>query len=267
MVLYGMEFFERLKIVAIMKQNVVIIIPARYASTRLPGKPLVNINGKPLIQMVYERASGIKKASEIIIATDDRRIEQAVKGFAARVVMTPSNLRSGSERVGFVAKTIDADIVMNLQGDEPLIPTEAVDEAIRILQNDAQLNVSTLACPLTTADEWRNPSVVKVLVNSQMDAIYFSRSAIPFFRDSDFRPVAQLLKHIGVYIYRKEFLMRLLDWDETPLERVEKLEQLRILEHGQKIRVIKSEKNSFGVDTPEDVAYIEKLIKDKGTNL
>lgn len=250
-----------------MNQHAVVIIPARYASSRLPGKPLINIQDKPLIQLVYERALQIKAATRVIIATDDQRVQQAAQAFKAPVVMSSSELQSGSERVGVVAKNIDAGIIVNLQGDEPFIPTEAVDEAIRTLQKDPQLNISTLACPLTSEEDWRNPSVVKVLVNSQMEAIYFSRSPIPFFRDSDFHPIPQLLKHIGVYIYRREFLMQFLDWDETPLERLEKLEQLRILEHGNKIRIVRSEKNSFGVDTPEDVAYIERLIKNKGTNL
>lgn len=250
-----------------MRGNAVVIIPARYASSRLPGKPLVEIGGKPLIQWVFERALKIGNASDVMIVTDDERVVKVARGFQAKVVMSPSDISSGSERVGYAAKNVNADIIVNLQGDEPIIPTEAVDEAIGALKEDSQLNVSTLGCPLESEDEWNNPSVVKVLVDSQMNSIYFSRSKIPFFRDSHFYHLPQLLKHIGVYVYRKQFLMQFLDWEATPLEKIEKLEQLRILEHGQKIRVVRTEKNSFGVDTPDDVAYIETLIKNEGMSL
>lgn len=247
-----------------MTKEVIVIIPARYSSRRLPGKPLVNLGGKPLIQRVFERALHIKNATEVIIVTDSHLVESAAKTFHASVMMSPSNISSGSERVGFVAKKLNAEIIVNLQGDEPFISTEAIDEAILVLKNDPLINISTVACPLKSEDEWHNPSVVKVLVDTEMNAIYFSRSAIPFFRDEKFHPLHQLLRHIGVYVFRKEFLMKFLEWEQTPLEKIEKLEQLRILEKGYKIRVIKTEKNSLGVDTPEDVAYIEELIKKTG---
>jgi 3-deoxy-manno-octulosonate cytidylyltransferase (CMP-KDO synthetase) len=200
----------------------------------------------------------------VIIATDDQRVESVAKTFQANVEMTPSDISSGSERVGFVAKDIEAEIVVNLQGDEPFISTEAVDEAIIALKNNSEINISTLACPLESEDEWHNPSVVKVLIDKEMNAIYFSRCAIPSFRDNQYHSLSQLKKHIGAYIFRKEFLMQFLKWEETPLEKAEKLEQLRILENGYKIRVVETEKNSYGVDTPEDVTYIETLIKNKG---
>ena len=247
-----------------MTKEVIVIIPARYSSQRLPGKPLVNIGGKPLIQRVFERALQIKNANEVIIVTDNHLVESAAKTFHANVMMSPSNISSGSERVGFVAKNLDAEIIVNLQGDEPFISTEAIDEAILVLKNDTLINISTLACPLKSEDEWQNPSVVKVLVNNEMNAIYFSRSQIPFFRNEKFHPLQQLLKHIGAYVFRKEFLMEFLEWEETPLEKIEKLEQLRILEKGYKVRVIKTDKNSLGIDTPEDVTYIEELIKNRG---
>ncbi len=250
-----------------MSEEAIVIIPARYASTRLPGKPLIKIDGKPLIQWVFESALQIKNANEVIIVTDDVRVERVAKSFRARVMMSPSNIKSGSERVGFAAKSIDAELIVNLQGDEPFISSETVDEAIRVLQDNPQINISTLGCPLKSEDEWGNPSAVKILVDSEMNAIYFSRSKIPFFRDSRFHPIHELLKHIGVYVFRKKFLMQFLEWKETPLEKIEKLEQLRVLEHGHKIRVVKTEKNSFGVDTPEDVAYIEALIRKKRMNL
>lgn len=247
-----------------MTNEVVVIIPARYSSQRLPGKPLTQIAGKPLIRRSYERALQIKQASKVIIATDDHRVESVAKSFHANVVMTPSSISSGSERVGFVAKNIEAEIIVNLQGDEPFISTEAIDDAIVDLKNNSEINISTLSCPLESEDEWHNPSVVKVLIDKELNAIYFSRSAIPFFRDDKYHYLPQLKKHIGAYIFRKEFLMQFLKWEETPLEKIEKLEQLRILENGYKIRIIETEKNSFGVDTPEDVTYIETLIKNKG---
>lgn len=246
-----------------MSKDAVVIIPARFSSQRLPGKPLVQIGDKPLIQWVYERALQIKQAKQVLIATDDQRVESVAKKFQANVVMSPSNIASGSERVGFVAQNLDAEIIANLQGDEPFISPEAVDEAILALKNESGLNISTLACPLDSEDEWRNPSVVKVLVDKAMNALYFSRSPIPFFRDDNYSTLKHAKKHIGVYVFRKSFLMQFLQWEETPLEKAEKLEQLRILENGYKIRVIITENNSIGVDTPDDVTYIETLIKNR----
>lgn len=250
-----------------MSKDAVVIIPARYSSQRLPGKPLVQIGDKPLIQWVYEQALKIKQAEQVIIATDDHRVESIAKGFQANVIMTPADISSGSERVGYVAKNLETAIIVNLQGDEPFISPETVDNAVMILKNNSELNISTLACPLDSEDEWRNPSVVKVLIDKKMNAIYFSRSPVPFFRDDRYQPLKQVRKHIGVYVFRRKFLMQFLEWEETFLEKAEKLEQLRILENGHKIRVVETEKNSFGVDTPEDVAYIETLIKNRGTNL
>lgn len=250
-----------------MSLNSVVIIPARYASYRLPGKPLVEMAGKPLIQWVYEQALEIKNASEVIIVTDDERVEAAAKNFGAKVLMSPSNLASGSERVGFVAQNLDYEIIVNLQGDELFISTDVVDEAIEVLKNDSTVNISTAACPIKTEDEWRDPSAVKVLIDTYMNAVYFSRSAIPFFRDETFHPLPQLMRHIGVYIFRKNFLMQYIGWDQTPFEKTEKLEQLRILENGYKIRVVKTEKFSLGIDTPEDVAYIKTLIQNQRIKL
>lgn len=250
-----------------MRSETVVIIPARYASSRLPGKPLVKIAGKPLIQWVYDRARGISQASEVLIVTDDQRIAEAAKTFQAKVMMSPSDIQSGSERVGYAARDTEANIIVNLQGDEPFVPMDALEKAIDLLKDNPHLNISTIACPLTSEEEWKNPSVIKVLVDKDMKAIYFSRATIPSFRDEVFHPLPRLLKHIGVYVFRKEFLFQFLKWKESSLEKVEKLEQLRILENGYKIGVVESKKSSFGVDTPEDVAYIEKLIKDRGFNL
>ena len=250
-----------------MENETVIIIPARYGSRRLPGKPLIPIAGKPMIQWVYDRAREILQASSVLIVTDDHRIAEAAEIFHANVMMSPAEISSGTERVGFAAQNMNANIVVNLQGDEPFVPVEAVGRAIDLLHDNPHLNVSTIACSLRSEDEWRNPSIVKVLVDQDMNAIYFSRAMIPSFRDESFHPLPRLLKHIGVYVFRKKFLFQFLNWEESSLEKAEKLEQLRILEHGHKIGVVESEKSSFGVDTPEDVAYIEKLIKERGINL
>ena len=250
-----------------MRNETVVIIPARYASSRLPGKPLIQIAGKPLIQWVYEHALRISGAREVLIVTDHRRIEAVAKTFHANVMMSPADIKSGSERVGFAARNMEANIIVNLQGDVPFIPVDALNKAIDLLQDNSKLNMSTIACPLRSEDEWRNPSVVKVLVDKNMNAIYFSRATIPSFRDEPFHTLPRLLKHIGAYVFRKEFLLQFLRWEETSLEKAEKLEQLRILENGHKIGVVESEKSSFGVDTPADVDYIEKVIKERGINL
>jgi len=250
-----------------MSANAVVIIPARYGSFRLPGKPLVDIAGKPLIQWVYEQAKKIRNADDVIIVTDDKRVEDAAIGFHANVLMSPSNIASGSERVGFVAKNLDYEVIVNLQGDELFISTAEVEKAIEALKEDSTLNISTVASPIKNEDEWRNSSVVKVLVDANMDAICFSRSAVPFFRDEPFHPLPRLLRHVGVYIFRKEFLLQYIGWTPTPFEKIEKLEQLRVLENGYKIRVIETEKFSLGIDTPEDVAYIKTLIQNKRIKL
>ena len=250
-----------------MSNETAVIIPARYNSSRLPGKPLIQIAGKPLIQWVFDRARRISGAAEVLIVTDDLRIAEAARSFHARVMMSPIDIQSGSERVGYAARNMEANIIVNLQGDEPFVPVDALEKAIDLLKDTPQLNISTIACPLRSEDEWRNPSIVKVLVDKDMNAIYFSRATIPSFRYEPFRPLPRLLKHIGAYIFRKDFLLQFLAWEQGSFEKAEKLEQLRILENGYKIGVIESEKSSFGVDTPEDVAYIEKFLKERGSNL
>ncbi|RMI20989.1 MAG: 3-deoxy-manno-octulosonate cytidylyltransferase [Calditrichaeota bacterium] len=241
----------------------IVIIPARYGSTRLPGKPLIPIAGKPLIQRVYEQACRIPGVDRILIATDDARIAAAVEAFGGEVRLTPKEIATGSERVGFVAREVEAEVVVNLQGDEPLISPPAVAQAIRAVQNDPDLGVATLGCPLTSEREWQNPSVVKVLRDHTGHALYFSRAPIPFHRDMPFEPSPMVLRHIGVYVFRKAFLREYLSWPEGDLERREKLEQLRILERGHPIRVIQTEACSPGVDTPEDVTIVERLIQQR----
>lgn len=243
-----------------MSGKTVVIIPARYQSTRLPGKPLIQLAGKLMIQWVYEKARTVRQADKVIVATDDQRILKAVTDFGGEAVMTPTHLATGSERVGMVAKNLDAEIIVNLQGDEPLISPTAVETAVDTLLNNTQIDVATLGFPLTSESDWKNPAIVKILLDEQMKAIYFSRAAIPFHRDEAFQPMPQLMRHIGVYIFRKSFLMQYLQWPPGQFEDREKLEQLRIIEKGYHIQVVAADKLSPGVDVPDDIKRIEKLL-------
>jgi 3-deoxy-manno-octulosonate cytidylyltransferase (CMP-KDO synthetase) len=231
-----------------------VIIPARYASARLPGKPLLRQTGKYLIQHVYERACQAR-ADLVLVATDDERIAAAVEGFGGRVVMTRADHPSGTDRVAEVARTLDAEVVINLQGDEPLIEPQCLDALPRLLANDAAADVATLATPIRSAELWRDPACVKVVRDECGRALYFSRSPIPFVRDGepDFdRHPALFLQHLGLYAYRRPFLLRLAALPPEPLEEVEKLEQLRVLALGRRIQVGVVERASRGVDTPAD---------------
>ena len=241
-----------------------VVIPARYASTRLPGKPLIPLANRPLIEWVYRRASQISSVKRIIVATDHPRIVEAVSSFGGEVVLTPSDLNSGSERVAWVARDLNEEIVVNLQGDEPLISTEAVSMAICFLQDHPEIPAATLASSLTDQNTWLDPSVVKVLVDAQGRALYFTRNPVPHFRDDAFRPLPGLMQHIGVYLFRREFLLEYATWPPVPLEQAEKLEQLRILHHGYPLQVIESHYCSPGVDTPEDVKKVESLLRQEG---
>jgi 3-deoxy-manno-octulosonate cytidylyltransferase (CMP-KDO synthetase) len=231
-----------------------IVIPARYASTRLPGKPLLRVTGKYLVQHVYERAC-LSRASLVIIATDDPRIKAAVESFGGRVVLTRSDHPSGTDRVAEVARDLDADVIVNLQGDEPLIHPAALDLLPELLQRDPGAEVATLAVPLTSQAQWRDPNCVKLVRDAQGRALYFSRSPIPFVRDGepDFRHEPPcFLQHLGLYAYRRSFLLQLAVSPPEPLEQLEKLEQLRVLALGRRIHVGIIREASRGVDTPED---------------
>jgi 3-deoxy-manno-octulosonate cytidylyltransferase (CMP-KDO synthetase) len=254
----------------------VAIIPARYASTRLPGKPLIQIKGKPLIQYVYERVK-LSAVEQVIVATDDERIAAAVRGFGGDVVLTSPLHRSGTERVAEVAAGIDAAIVVNCQGDEPLIQPEAIDKAIAAIAQDPSIMVTTLITPLEKGEDLGNPHVVKVVVDHEGFALYFSRAPIPYPRDV-LEKSAGLLKegelitrlkkkdlggywqHIGLYAFRREFLLKLTTFPPSPLERREKLEQLRILENGYKIKTVICSSPSIGIDTQKDVERFTALI-------
>jgi 3-deoxy-manno-octulosonate cytidylyltransferase (CMP-KDO synthetase) len=242
----------------------VAIIPARYASERLPGKPLADICGKPMIQHVYERARRATLVNRVLVATDDQRILAAVKSFGGEAVMTPSTLQSGSDRIAHVTRSLPGvDIVVNVQGDEPLIEPDMIDEAILPLQNDAALVAGTLVRRISNESDLQNPSIPKVVLDNDGFCLYFSRSVIPFLRDSGEREwisAGTFYKHIGLYVYRREFLLTYATLPRTPLEMLEKLEQLRILEHGYRIRAVITSHDSIPVDTAADLEKVRALV-------
>jgi 3-deoxy-manno-octulosonate cytidylyltransferase (CMP-KDO synthetase) len=237
---------------------IVGIIPARFASTRLMGKPLADISGKPKINLTYESALKSKLLNEVIIAVDDEKVAQVARNFGAKVVVTPKNIMTGSDRIAYVAKDLkSAKIIVNIQGDEPFIKGEMIDQAIEPLIFDRSVNVSTLAKRIESVNELRAPSVVKVVFDYNNFALYFSRSPIPYVREAktniDRIQMAEIYKHIGLYVYRKEYLLKFTELAPTDLEKIEKLEQLRMLENGFKIKVVTTEYENLSIDTPEDL--------------
>jgi 3-deoxy-manno-octulosonate cytidylyltransferase (CMP-KDO synthetase) len=242
--------------------NVLGIIPARYASTRFPGKPLALIAGKPLIQRVVEQCQQANSLSEVIVATDDARIAAAARKFC-RVEMTRADHPSGSDRIAEVAARCPCDAVVNIQGDEPLMDPAVVDAVAGAL---AGCEMSTAATPIRAAAEYDNPNVVKVVVSAGGRALYFSRRTIPYLREAASRSADEqlaafpFLKHLGIYGFRRETLLRLVRFPVSPLEAAEKLEQLRALDHGIPIAVVTVNYDSVGVDAPEDVGRVERLL-------
>jgi 3-deoxy-manno-octulosonate cytidylyltransferase (CMP-KDO synthetase) len=236
------------------------IIPARYGSSRLPGKAMERIGGKPLIQLVYEAARSAQTLEGVIVATDDTRIRDAVQRFGGEAVLTSPAHQSGSDRIAEAAAGIDCDIVVNIQGDEPMIRGETIDAAVRVLLKEPSLDVATIATPLDGAAA-ADPNVVKVVKNLAGDALYFSRARIPYTRDKG-GSGERHLKHIGLYAFRKRFLMTFTRWPQAELEKREKLEQLRMLEHGVRVRVLEIPYDSIGVDTPEDLDRVRRIIGD-----
>ena len=243
------------------------IIPARYASSRLPGKPLVMLNGKPMIQHVYERARESALLTDVIVATDDERIATVVHSFGGTAVMTPATIQSGSDRIAMAAKDLPLDIVVNIQGDEPLIPPAMIDAAIRLLLDDPVSVAGTVVRRITSDADLHNPNIVKVVLSADRRAIYFSRAAIPFVRDVDTSQEVcrqqEFYKHHGLYVYRADFLQRFASLPQTPLEKSEKLEQLRILEYGYTMSVLVTELDSISVDTPEDADRVRALMNSR----
>lgn len=240
--------------------DVVAVIPARYASSRFPGKPLAMIMGKTMIERVYLRVSACPQVNHVCVATDDARIVQAVEAFGGRAILTSPDHPSGTDRVAEAAGRVAGDLILNVQGDEPLIEPEMLSMALEPLMADSSIPMATLKTLLTDPQEWTSPNVVKVVTDMRGFALYFSRAPIPFVRDGQGEPAARF-KHIGLYAYQREALIRLAKLPATPLERAEKLEQLRALEHGYRIAVPTTERSSVGVDTPEDLARVLKVLE------
>jgi 3-deoxy-manno-octulosonate cytidylyltransferase (CMP-KDO synthetase) len=252
--------------------KVTAVIPARYGSTRFEGKPLADILGKPMIRHVYERVSRSRLVRDVIVATDDQRIYEAVREFGGHVVMTDTGHPSGTDRVAEVAERLKSEIILNVQGDEPLIRASLIDKAVRPLLDDRSLMMATLMTRLKDVKDWLNPNVVKVVTDRKGMALYFSRSPIPFPRDFNIRGQSATFpgdqkdlpgifyKHIGVYVYRREFLLKLSRMQPTPLEKSEKLEQLRVLENGFRIKVVAVNDEPPCVDTPEDLRKVLALL-------
>ena len=266
--------------------EVVALIPARYGSTRFPGKPLALLRGKPMIQHVYEQTCQVQGLNRVLVATDDERIAQAVQTVGGEVVMTRVDHPTGTDRLAEVAQSLQADIIVNVQGDLPFFPPAMVEDAVAALANAPAAAMATVKTPIQTDDEWHNPNVVKVVTDHEGYALYFSRSPIPFCRESQrVRPATQQpdtpidtptitptttlavaptvtlgYRHIGLYVYRRDFLLTFTTLPATPLEEAEKLEQLRALEWGYKIRVTETERPTVEVDTPQDLRRAEEML-------
>jgi 3-deoxy-manno-octulosonate cytidylyltransferase (CMP-KDO synthetase) len=241
--------------------KVVVVIPARYGSTRLPGKPLVLLAGKPMIQRVYERAKLAKQANQVIVATDDERIVKAVEAFGGEARMTRTDHRTGTERVAEVAAHVEGDIFVNVQGDEPLLDPAAVDTAVSSLLEEPTASISTVATPIKTPGDIMDPNVVKTVLDFDGNALYFSRAPIPWVRDTASKTLVRHLKHLGLYVFQREALLEYATLPQGELERIEQLEQLRWMENGWKIRVAEVEHDAVSVDVPEDVGRVEKLLQ------
>jgi 3-deoxy-D-manno-octulosonate cytidylyltransferase len=243
--------------VSALRGRVAVVIPARYASTRLPGKPLAQIGGRPMIRHVWENAKRARAVSRVVVATDDERVLSAVRAFGGEAVMTSPDCASGTDRVAETARGLDEDIIINLQGDEPMMDPKVIDAVAGPLLADPAVTMSTAALPQDDPAEFLRASTVKVVVDARGDALYFSRSPIPHYRDG---AGGRYRKHLGIYGYRKEFLFRVATIPPSSLENAEKLEQLRVLQNGYNIRVVDVDCDSVGVDTPEDLREVEERI-------
>lgn len=235
------------------------VIPARYGSTRFPGKVLARLGGKILVQRVWEAAKACKKLDRLVVAVDDERILAAVRGFGGEAVMTARNHPCGTDRVWEAAKETQAQIIVNIQADEPMLRPPMVDQVIKALEETPQAQMATLRYGIHGTLGYDNPNVVKVVTDQNGWALYFSRAPIPAHRPADAAP-AVWYKHIGLYAYRRALLERFVSWPPSPLEQIEKLEQLRALEQGIRIKVLDSPVDTVGVDTLEDLKRVEKLI-------
>ncbi len=241
--------------------KVVIVIPARYGSTRLAGKPLISLAGKPMIQRVYERAKLAEKADRVIVATDDERVVKAVEGFGGEARMTRTDHRTGTERVAEVAAHVAGEVFVNVQGDEPLLDPTAVDTAVNALLEQPAAAISTVATAIKTPTDIMDPNVVKTVLDFENYALYFSRAPIPWVRDAASKIHVRHLKHLGLYVFQRDALLEYPTLPQGELERIEQLEQLRWLENGWRIRVAEVEHDAVSVDVPEDVARVERLLQ------
>ena len=255
------------------KPKIIVVIPARYSSTRLPGKVLKDICEKPMIQHVYERVSNVKLIHQVIIATDDRRILQTAQKFGANAKMSPKSCESGTDRIAWVVKRMpdikEDDIIINVQGDEPLINPQAIEKLVKTISKDSGIYMASLMSKISDINELMSSDVVKVVVDKNNFALYFSRSPVPFSRDKWKNLENKLVldkidvfyKHLGIYAYRKEFLLKYAKMSQTYLEKIEKLEQLRALEYGYKIKMAETEFDSMSIDTPADLEKVLSLLR------
>jgi 3-deoxy-manno-octulosonate cytidylyltransferase (CMP-KDO synthetase) len=253
------------------RNNIIAIIPARYASTRFPGKALTLIRDKPMIQWVYERTKRSQLVTRVVVATDDERIRMAVSAFGGEAIMTSADHPTGTDRIAEVARTLKCDIVVNVQGDEPLVHPDMIDEAIMPLVRDPSIPMGTVCRKIENRNEAFDPNVVKVVFDEKGFALYFSRAPLPWDRDnwagkdtfSDLTLSGPMYKHIGLYVYRRDFLLNYAKMPQTPLEAAEKLEQLRALESGHRIKTVVTEHESFGVDIPGDLGKILQRLEER----
>lgn len=241
------------------------MIPARWASTRFPGKPLFDLLGKPLVQHVFERTKKCQLLDDIYLATDDERIAKAAEDFGAKVIMTSPEHPSGTDRLAEVATQLpSATHLINIQGDEPLIESKLIDELARHLKSDPLVEMVTAASSLSNVEQFQDPNIVKVVLSANDEALYFSRAPIPFPRGVQSEPAG--LRHIGIYGYRRDTLLNFVSWPPSPLESIESLEQLRALSQGVKIKVIMTDHTAIGLDTPEQVPLLEQLLRNDKQN-
>lgn len=238
--------------------SVIAVIPARYGSTRFPGKPLVPIGGIPMIQRVYQQAKQSTWIDEVVVATDDQRIVERVVQFGGKAVMTSNQHTTGTDRIVEVMQNYDCEWVLNIQGDEPLISPLDLDALVQAVYHQKQIHVATLIVPLEEKNR-QNVNIVKVVINHKNEAMYFSRSPIPCIQGE----TPAIWKHVGIYLFRRSFLLQFAGWSSSSLEKAENLEQLRILENGEKILCIQAQHDGVGVDTPEDVIKVEKILQNK----
>jgi 3-deoxy-manno-octulosonate cytidylyltransferase (CMP-KDO synthetase) len=250
-----------------MKVRTLGVIPARFGAQRFPGKPLASIAGKTLVQRVFEQAAKAQRLDKVIVATENTRILEAVEAFGGDAMLTSPECATGTDRVAEVARAYDCDLVLNIQGDEPLMRPEMIDQLIEGMQSDPKCVMGTLARKLESAANLDNPNVVKVALARNGNALYFSRSRVPFVRDArsgdsqEWLKLARFYKHLGIYAFRREFLLKFVDLPQGELEKTEKLEQLRALENGFSIKVLITPHDSIGVDRPEDVELVEQILR------